>query len=100
MIGIMTILLCSAAEILCTTLSMGRKRNLSEDGGREDEEEKPMKDRRVKEKQEGRESMRPSMIKNKEKRAVVHAKLKQQKKVEKRKKVKAREAAEKKKHLC
>ncbi|KAK6776423.1 hypothetical protein RDI58_027424 [Solanum bulbocastanum] len=75
---------------------MGRKRNLSEDGGREDEEEKPMKERRVKEKQEGRESMRPSMIKNKEKRAAVHAKLKQQKKVEKRKKVKAREAAEKK----
>ncbi|KAH0776684.1 hypothetical protein KY290_008095 [Solanum tuberosum] len=69
---------------------MGRKRNLSEDGGREDKEEKLMKEKRVKEKQEGRESMRPSMIKNKEKRAVVHAKLKQQKKV------KAREAAEKK----
>ncbi|XP_055834879.1 uncharacterized protein LOC129903368 [Solanum dulcamara] len=75
---------------------MGRKRNLSEDGGKEDEEEKPMKEKRVKEKQEGRESMRPSMIKNKEKRSAVHAKLKKQKKVEKRKKVKAREAVEKK----
>lgn len=37
----------------------------------------------------------PSMIKNKEKRSAVHAKLKHQKKVEKRKKAKAREAAEK-----
>lgn len=37
----------------------------------------------------------PSMIKNKEKRSAVHAKLKQQKKLEKRKKAKAREAAEK-----
>ncbi|KAI4355335.1 hypothetical protein L6164_004117 [Bauhinia variegata] len=38
----------------------------------------------------------PSMIKNKEKRSAVHAKLKHQKKLEKRKKLKAREAAEKK----
>ncbi|KAK4356429.1 hypothetical protein RND71_025400 [Anisodus tanguticus] len=68
---------------------MGRKRS-----NNEDEEEKPIK--RVKEKQEGRESMRPSMIKNKEKRSAVHAKLKQQKKLDKRRKVKAREAAEKK----
>ncbi|GAY45013.1 hypothetical protein CUMW_086230 [Citrus unshiu] len=37
----------------------------------------------------------PSMIKNKEKRSAVHAKLKHQKKVEKRKKLKARDAAEK-----
>lgn len=37
----------------------------------------------------------PSMIKNKEKRSAVHAKLKHQKKVEKRKKAKARDAAEK-----
>ncbi|KAF7813947.1 ribosome production factor 1-like [Senna tora] len=37
----------------------------------------------------------PSMIKNKEKRSAVHAKLKQQKKLEKRKKAKARETAEK-----
>ncbi|XP_041000718.1 ribosome production factor 1 isoform X2 [Juglans microcarpa x Juglans regia] len=37
----------------------------------------------------------PSMIKNKEKRSEVHAKLKHQKKLDKRKKIKARDAAEK-----
>ncbi|KAJ0111667.1 hypothetical protein Patl1_00725 [Pistacia atlantica] len=37
----------------------------------------------------------PSMIKNKEKRSSVHAKLKHEKKLEKRKKLKARDAAEK-----
>ncbi|KAK6776239.1 hypothetical protein RDI58_027240 [Solanum bulbocastanum] len=60
---------------------MGRKWNLSEDGGREDKEEKLMKEKRVKEKQERRESMWPSMIKNKEKRAVVHAKLSSRRKL-------------------
>ncbi|PIN10377.1 Ribosome biogenesis protein RPF1, contains IMP4 domain [Handroanthus impetiginosus] len=43
-----------------------------------------------------KEALLPSAIKNKEKRSQVHAKLKHQKKVEKRKKAKAREAAEKK----
>lgn len=37
----------------------------------------------------------PSMIKNKDKRSEIHAKLKREKKVEKRKKLKARDAAEK-----
>ncbi|XP_042492583.1 ribosome production factor 1-like isoform X2 [Macadamia integrifolia] len=37
----------------------------------------------------------PSLIKNKEKRSAVHAKLKREKKLEKRKKTKARDAAEK-----
>ncbi|PKI48880.1 hypothetical protein CRG98_030728 [Punica granatum] len=37
----------------------------------------------------------PSMMKNKEKRSAVHAELKHQKKLEKRKKIKARDAAEK-----
>ncbi|KAK1365539.1 Ribosome production factor 1 [Heracleum sosnowskyi] len=37
----------------------------------------------------------PSMIKNKDKRSAVHAKLKEQKKLEKRKKAKARDALEK-----
>ena len=37
----------------------------------------------------------PSTIKNKEKRAEVHANLKHQKKLEKRKRAKARDAAEK-----
>lgn len=35
----------------------------------------------------------PSMIKNKEKRSTVHAKLKREKRIEKRKKAKAQEAA-------
>uniref|UniRef100_A0A2P2LM53 Brix domain-containing family protein n=2 Tax=Rhizophora mucronata TaxID=61149 RepID=A0A2P2LM53_RHIMU len=52
----------------------------SEKGKREREEEK---------------DILPSMIKNKEKRLEVYAKLKHQKKVEKRKKLKARDAAEK-----
>ncbi|KAK4383030.1 Brix domain-containing protein F44G4.1 [Sesamum angolense] len=42
-----------------------------------------------------KETPLPSAIKNKEKRSAVHAKLKHQKKVEKRKKAKAREAEEK-----
>ncbi|GER55491.1 ribosome production factor [Striga asiatica] len=42
-----------------------------------------------------KEALLPSMIKNKAKRSEVHAKLKNQKKLEKRKKAKAREAAEK-----
>lgn len=37
----------------------------------------------------------PSMIRNKERRSEMHAKVKQQKKLEKRKKVQARDAAEK-----
>ncbi|KAL6527891.1 hypothetical protein OROMI_029702 [Orobanche minor] len=43
----------------------------------------------------GKETLLPSMIKNKEKRSAVHAKLKQQKKLAKRKKIKDLEAAEK-----
>ncbi|KAF8413427.1 hypothetical protein HHK36_001410 [Tetracentron sinense] len=51
--------------------------------------------------EEGKESVSkkkqilPSLIKNKEKRSAVHAKLKQEKKLEKRKRAKARDAAEK-----
>ena len=59
-----------------------RKRSES-DGG----EEEPPPERKM--------EILPSMIKNKEKRSAVHAKLKQQKKLEKRKKAKARDAAEK-----
>ncbi|KAL6563709.1 hypothetical protein OROGR_002668 [Orobanche gracilis] len=43
----------------------------------------------------GKETLLPSVIKNKEKRSAVHAKLKQQKKLAKRKKVKDLEVAEK-----
>ncbi|CAK9152182.1 unnamed protein product [Ilex paraguariensis] len=46
-------------------------------------------------KSNGKEHLLPSMIKNKEKRSAVHAQLKHQKKLEKRKKAKAREADEK-----
>ncbi|KAL3838497.1 hypothetical protein ACJIZ3_023088 [Penstemon smallii] len=42
-----------------------------------------------------KEALLPSTIKNKEKRSAVHAKLKHQKKIEKKKKANAREAAEK-----
>lgn len=47
-----------------------------------------------KEKKKGSQLL-PSMIKNKEKRSAIHAKLKHDKKLEKRKKAKAREASEK-----
>ncbi|KAM1069070.1 hypothetical protein TB1_001041 [Malus domestica] len=59
-----------------------RKRSESDGGGEEPPPERKME-------------ILPSMIKNKEKRSAVHAKLKQQKKLEKRKKAKARDAAEK-----
>ncbi|XAR55548.1 hypothetical protein NMG60_11035649 [Bertholletia excelsa] len=55
-------------------------------------------ERKKKKKEEEREKadqLLPSMIKNKEKRLAVHQKLKHQKKLEKRKRVKARDAAEK-----
>lgn len=44
---------------------------------------------------EKRQKIQPSMIKNKEKRSEVHSKLKREKKIEKRKQSKAREAANK-----
>ncbi|KAJ9171614.1 hypothetical protein P3X46_014953 [Hevea brasiliensis] len=55
------------------------------------------RDKRKKKNKEGEEKREilPSMIKNKEKRSVVHAKLKHLKKVEKQKKLKARDASEK-----
>lgn len=62
---------------------MGAKRKKSEEVGEDDEVGGRKK------------QILPSMIKNKEKRSAVHAKLKHQKKVEKRKRTKARDAAEK-----
>lgn len=47
------------------------------------------------EKEKEKKEILPSMIKNKEKRSAVHAKIKLQKKLEKRKRAKARDAAEK-----
>ncbi|KAL6126396.1 hypothetical protein ACLB2K_074445 [Fragaria x ananassa] len=64
-----------------------RKKNENEEG----DEPKPA----AVEIEKKRKGILPSMIKNKDKRAAVHAKLKQEKKLEKRKKVKARDAAEK-----
>ncbi|XP_062000834.1 uncharacterized protein LOC133718055 [Rosa rugosa] len=68
---------------------MGFKRKKSENEG--GEEPKPV----AVEIEKKKKGILPSMIKNKDKRAAVHAKLKQEKKLDKRKKVKARDAAEK-----
>lgn len=70
---------------------MGTKRKKNEGSAIDDAEDTPKaKKTRTEEK---KEALRPSMIKNKEKRSEVHAKLKQLKKLEKRAKTKARAAA-------
>ncbi|KAF9688015.1 hypothetical protein SADUNF_Sadunf02G0153100 [Salix dunnii] len=77
---------------------MGGKRRNSERGAMEeygDDVELDKKDKKKKMEKEKRREILPSMIKNKEKRSAVHAKLKHEKKVEKRKKLKARDAEEK-----
>lgn len=63
---------------------MGGKRKKSD---LEEEEYNDSKEKKTK------KEILPSMIKNKDKRSEVHAKLKHQKKLEKRKKIKARDAA-------
>lgn len=76
---------------------MGAKRkNGGHDSGLEfddGEQQQQQKKKKTVKKEKG--ELLPSMIKNKEKRSAVHAKLKQQKKLEKRKKIKARDTAEK-----
>ncbi|KAL2536502.1 Ribosomal RNA proCES [Forsythia ovata] len=69
---------------------MGGKRKNDDVGieGRDDGESR-------KKKMEQKDMLLPSTVKNKERRSAVHAKLKHQKKVDKRKKAKAREADEK-----
>ena len=79
---------------------MGTKRKKSESETMEDYDDDEVLDKKEKKKMEKMEKEKkkeilPSMIKNKEKRSAVHAKLKHQKKVEKRKKLKARDAEEK-----
>ncbi|XP_043698821.1 ribosome production factor 1-like [Telopea speciosissima] len=64
---------------------MGGKRKKSDEEPLAEEEQPQQKKRQV----------LPSLIKNKEKRSALHAKLKREKKLEKRKKTKARDAAEK-----
>lgn len=68
---------------------MGGKRKKSEGEAEGDDANNTKKKQQRKENE-----ILPSMIKNKEKRSAVHAKLKQQKKLDKRKRVKARDAAE------
>ncbi|PON97163.1 Brix domain containing protein [Trema orientale] len=72
---------------------MGAKRKRSDPDGGEEEESRATNGY-SKEKKTKTELL-PSMIKNKDKRSEVHAKLKHQKKLEKRKKAKARDAAAK-----
>ncbi|CAL5346424.1 unnamed protein product [Camellia sinensis] len=80
---------------------MGAKRKKSESEGfiEENRENNNGDERKTKKNKEGGEErgkqLLPSTVKNKEKRSAVHAKLKHQKKLEKRKRSKARDAAEK-----
>ncbi|GMP71677.1 hypothetical protein CsSME_00029993 [Camellia sinensis var. sinensis] len=80
---------------------MGAKRKKSDSEGfiEENRENNNEDERKTKKNKEGGEErgkqLLPSTIKNKEKRSAVHAKLKHQKKLEKRKRSKARDAAEK-----
>ncbi|OMO64172.1 Anticodon-binding protein [Corchorus capsularis] len=72
---------------------MGGKRKKSEnEGAGEDDSSNKSASKKMKTK---KSEILPSSIKNKEKRSAVHSKLKHQKKVEKRKKLKVRDAAEK-----
>ncbi|OIW20783.1 hypothetical protein TanjilG_23163 [Lupinus angustifolius] len=68
---------------------MGGKRRKNDDSDNDEGQKKPDM------KKTKREELLPSMIKNKEKRSLVHAKLKRQKKLDKIAKHKARDAAEK-----
>lgn len=74
---------------------MGAKRKKSEGEELLNEGEKENDKNNENSSKKMKKEILPSMIKNKEKRSAVHAKLKHQKKVEKRKKLKARDAAEK-----
>ncbi|KAA8516234.1 hypothetical protein F0562_019413 [Nyssa sinensis] len=75
---------------------MGGKRKKSDNEGiNADGEEDGHNNSKEDEKKKRGQQLLPSMIKNKEKRSAVHAKLKHQKKLEKHKKAKARDAAEK-----
>ncbi|KAJ6686326.1 RIBOSOME PRODUCTION FACTOR 1 [Salix purpurea] len=75
----------------------GKRRNNEREAMEEygDDVELDKKEKKKKMEKEKRREILPSMIKNKEKRSAVHAKLKHEKKVEKRKKLKARDAEEK-----
>ncbi|TKY73712.1 Ribosome production factor 1 [Spatholobus suberectus] len=72
---------------------MGGKRKKSKDSGNDVVEVEEATSKKKTRTTEKKEQLLPSMIKNKEKRSEVHAKLKRQKKLEKRAKAKARDAA-------
>lgn len=75
---------------------MGGKRKKSEGKGVEEEDAEAYgENSRYSDRKKQKQEILPSMIKNKEKRSAVHAKLKHQKLLDKRKKLKARDAAEK-----
>ncbi|ESW07464.2 hypothetical protein PHAVU_010G121301 [Phaseolus vulgaris] len=71
---------------------MGGKRRKNDDSDVEDSET-PSSNKNKAIKTEKKDQLRPSMIKNKAKRSELHAKLKHQKKLDKRAKAKARDAA-------
>ncbi|KAF5736712.1 maternal effect embryo arrest 49-1 protein [Tripterygium wilfordii] len=72
---------------------MGGKRKKSESEGVLGDEDNERSNKKEK-KSSTKKDILPSMIKNKEKRSAIHAKIKRDKKLEKRKKIKSRDAAE------
>ncbi|RWW07822.1 hypothetical protein GW17_00028782 [Ensete ventricosum] len=76
-------------------MGSGGKRKKAEGSDAEDDQEKSYADVDEQEKRDKKKkgTTLPSMIKNKEKRSAVHAKLKREKKIEKRRQAKAREAS-------
>ncbi|XP_010542822.1 PREDICTED: ribosome production factor 1-like [Tarenaya hassleriana] len=74
---------------------MGGKRKKSDGEAMEAEDSERASTGGEEKKKKQKQEILPSMIKNKEKRSQVYAKLRHEKKVEKRKKIKARDAAEK-----
>ncbi|QCE02465.1 ribosome production factor 1 [Vigna unguiculata] len=74
----------------------GKRRKNDDDSDVEESETAFSKRKKTVATEEKKDQLRPSMIKNKEKRSEVHAKLKHQKKLDKRAKAKARDAAVKK----
>ena len=77
--------------VVTPAIAIGGKRKRNNDSDGEDNSSK--RKTRTETETETKEPFRPSMIKNKEKRSAIHAKLKHQKKLEKRAKSKARDAA-------
>ena len=71
---------------------MGGKRRKNNDSDVEDSDSASSKRKKTLT-TEKKDQLRPSMIKNKEKRSELHAKLKHQKKLDKRAKAKSRDAA-------